>query len=186
MRQRAYRWAFWAAAIAVVLVINAIDVWSAKDVRDWVFGQTGAAWVQAVGSVAAIVFGFWYSEHRLAAGASESRARGRRALASVGTELLNYLNRELNFARSKPRRPPRVDAKVQEGWWKDLRSLDIAVLDRYDRGRYWTLRHHLLTMGNRLSDPLTNPMTVEELSEMSNHIWTNVVRPLADAGAFDE
>jgi hypothetical protein len=58
MREQAYRWALWITVGAFIALTHALDQWGAGSVRDWVFGQTGAAWVQAVGSIAAIAGAF--------------------------------------------------------------------------------------------------------------------------------
>lgn len=61
MREQTYRWSLWLAVGSVIVVVNALDIWGAREVRDWVFGQTGAAWVQAIGSIAAmaVTIGLW-------------------------------------------------------------------------------------------------------------------------------
>src|SRR5690349_8726329 len=58
MGERIYLACWWVTIVIGIVVINAIDVAGPRCVRDWVFGQTGAAWVQAIGSIGAIVGAF--------------------------------------------------------------------------------------------------------------------------------
>ena len=45
----------WAASAVFIGLIHAVDTFGGLAVRDWIFGQTGAAWVQAIGSIGAIL-----------------------------------------------------------------------------------------------------------------------------------
>lgn len=87
MREQTARWVFWMTVLAVAALIWAIDTWTWACVRDWLFGQTGAAWVQALGSIAAIYIAIRAIKHQLnvqRVAARESMC----AVAHVAVELL--------------------------------------------------------------------------------------------------
>jgi len=56
--------AFWLAVVAAAAYINAVGAYGAEAINGVAFGQTAAAWVQAIGSVAAILVAVWVGDQQ--------------------------------------------------------------------------------------------------------------------------
>lgn len=88
------RWTyiFWLCVALYLLMIFATDSFGVVSVRDWVFGQTGAAWVQAIGSVGAILAAVSVvkRQHELQVQLSNNVERGRQILMCTRALLACY------------------------------------------------------------------------------------------------
>lgn len=160
--------------IACLIPIGTLLPWS------WLT-EHPADWAQAFGSVAAIIFGFLYSEHRRSVEERAAEIRSLRAVAQLADDMLRTLMHELSALRNSVTHVPVVDDITLDSWHQLLRAIDASALNSTEMQYVYTVRRTLRTVARRMRVPVRQPIADEGLGQLISTLSSQVLSKIAQS-----